>query len=83
MASQRLSDAAVTKLMSDCEDAGGEVYEVSFQEYEFGGEYGCTFRTKYKNGKPVSLKVVVDAFGNAVKPPIPVTVAKARALAEL
>jgi hypothetical protein len=69
--------------MSDCEDAGGEAYEVDYQEVEFHSEQGAVLRVKYTNGKPSSLLLVGTPAGTALRPAIKVTVAQARALSEL
>ena len=79
----RLSDKAVHSLVDDCVSAGGEAYEVGFQEFEFHSEQGAVLRVKYTNGKPSYLVLVGTAAGTSIRPAIKVTVAQARALSEL
>ena len=78
-----LSNAAVLKLMEDCEAAGGEIREVGAQEFDFRSEYGAILRVKHGSGKGLSILLVGTPYGTVVSPPIKVTLTQARALSEL
>jgi hypothetical protein len=79
----KLSYAAVTKLLNDCEETGGDLSEVGPLQFEFHAEQGAILRVKFTNGKPSSLLLIGTAAGTAISPPIKVTVTQARALSEL
>ena len=84
MAKQKLKNKEVNKLMSDCEAAGGDFFEVDYRAADFYAESGPTFRAICdENGQYIALVLVQSAGGMPVHPAIPVTVDQAYALSDL